>query len=297
MNRLGMGEDDEIAHPWLTRAIANAQKKVEGHNFQIRKNLLEFDDVMNQQRTTVYNRRRDILANASNKDMVLDMIDQVVTDVIETAVPDKIDENFDSKMMEDLVRARFNMPFSFSDVSKDAHTQDELGGLLYDRVNKYYDEREAQNGSEMMRRVETIILLQTLDQLWKDNLLSMDHLKEGIGLRGYGQKDPLLEYKKEGFKLFKEMMSQFVNDSVEKLFRVQVTTQDSLNRVASEQKQSAPVRISHNEVSAFAASAPAEARGDSGKKVETVKHDVPKVGRNDLCPCGSGKKYKKCHGV
>ena len=297
MERMGMGEDDEIEHPWLSRAIANAQKKVEGHNFQIRKNLLEFDDVMNQQRTTVYNRRREILTNESNKDMIFDMIDQMLTEVIDLTVPEKIDENFNAKPFEDAVRARFNMQFSYSDVPKNFVTQEEVGGFLYDKVVAYYDEREKKNGAELMRRIETIILLQTLDQLWKDNLLSMDHLKEGIGLRGYGQKDPLLEYKKEGFLLFKNMMNQFVADVVDKIFRVQVTAEESVERAAEANRMRQPVRMAREEVSAFAANAPAESRGDVGRKVETVKREYPKVGRNDPCPCGSGKKYKKCHGV
>ena len=273
---------------------------MEGHNFQIRKSLLEFDDVMNQQRTTVYGRRRDILTNESNKDMVFDMIDQIVTEVIEGNVPEKIEEGFDPKPFEEAIRARFNMPFYFSEVPADKRTQEEIGSYLYERVVAYYDEREGRNGTELMRRIETIILLQTLDQIWKDHLLSMDHLRDGIGLRGYGQKDPLLEYKKEGFLLFRNMMNQFVSDSVEKLFRVQVTSEDSVSRARqaqAAQQSRAPVSMNRDAVSAFASSAPAESRGDSGRKQETVRHDVPKAGRNDPCPCGSGRKYKKCCGA
>ncbi|MFH0799274.1 MAG: preprotein translocase subunit SecA [Pseudomonadota bacterium] len=297
MERMGMQEHEEIQHPWLSRAIANAQRKVEGHNFQIRKNLIEFDDVMNQQRTTVYGRRRDILTNESNKDMILDMIDQTATEVIEANVPEKLVDDFESKPFEEAVRARFNMPFSFSEAPREMRSQEEIGRFLYDRVSAYYEEREQKNSAELMRRIETILLLQTLDGLWKDHLLSMDHLKEGIGLRGYGQKDPLLEYKKEGFLLFRTMMNQFVADVVEKIFRVQVSTEESVARAAEATRMRAPVKVSHNEVSAFAASAPEASRGDSDRHVETVKRDMPKVGRNDPCPCGSGKKYKKCHGT
>ena len=299
MERMGMQEHEEIQHPWLTRAIANAQRKVEGHNFQIRKSLLEFDDVMNQQRTTVYGRRREILSNESNKDMVLDMIDQIVTEVVEANVPEKLDADFDPKAFEEAVRVRFNMPFSFGEIPAQKRSQEEIGSFMYDRVVAYYEEREAKNGSDLMRRIETIILLQTLDQIWKDHLLSMDHLREGIGLRGYGQKDPLLEYKKEGFLLFRNMMNQFVTDSVEKLFRVQVSSEESVSRASQaqrEQQARAPMSLSRDQVSAFAASAPDEARGDSGRRQSTMKREAPKVGRNDPCPCGSGKKYKKCHG-
>jgi len=296
MDRLGMEEDDEIAHPWLTRAIANAQKKVEGHNFLIRKNLLEYDDVMNQQRATIYRRRREILAGQDTKDMILDMIDQVVTGIIEGDLPDRIDAEFDQKPLEEKIRGTFNMNYSLADVPQQARTVDGIGQFLYDRVVAYYDEREALNTGPIMRQVEKIILLQTLDALWKDHLLQMDHLKEGIGLRGYGQKDPLLEYKKEGYMLFRNMMGQFTTDVVQKVFRVQVTTEESVARAAAAGRARQPTQISHREVTAFAKEAPAEARGDFGAPVKTVQYAGPKVGRNDPCPCGSGKKYKKCCG-
>jgi preprotein translocase subunit SecA len=297
MNRLGMEEDEEIQHPWLSRAIANAQRKVEGHNFLIRKNLLEYDDVMNQQRRTVYDRRREILTQNDLKDLVLDMIDQSVTEIVEEFVPDRIDGEYDPKPLEEKVVSRFNMPFAFADVPEAERNPDGIGKYLYDRAVAHYDERGEANGSEIMRHVEKIILLQNLDQLWKDHLLQMDHLKEGIGLRGYGQRDPLLEYKREGFGLFRDMMNRFAVDVVEKVFRVQVTTEESLKKAeAAEQGTMAPTRISHGEVSAFAQNAPAEARGDHGAKVQTVKRTAQKVGRNDPCPCGSGKKYKKCCG-
>ncbi len=297
MERMGMGEEDEIEHPWLSRAIANAQRKVEGHNFQIRKNLLEFDDVMNQQRQTVYQRRREILTNPSSKDMVMDMIDQMVTEIIESCVPVKASGEFDASSLEERVRTVFNMPFSMSDLPAGIKTQEEIGSALYERVAAHYDEREKANTPEIMRRIETILLLQTLDQLWKDHLLSMDHLKEGIGLRGYGQKDPLLEYKKEGFLLFRNMMNQFVADTVNKLFRVQVTTQESVERAAQSSRPRQQVQTKHQEAAAFDAKAPDESRGDHGRRQETMRRDQPKVGRNDPCPCGSGKKYKKCHGA
>jgi len=297
METMGMEEDEEIQHPWLSRAIANAQKKVEGHNFLIRKNVLEYDDVMNQQRTTVYGRRRELLSNENNEDMILDMIDEVVTEVVDESVPPDIKGEFDPSLLEERVAMRLNMPFSFSDLSGDLRTQEEIGSALYDKVLEFYNRRVDENGQGVMRRIETIILLQTLDSLWKDHLLSMDHLKEGISLRGYGQKDPLLEYKKEGFLLFHKMMQRFTSDVAEKMFRVQVSSEESVERAAESNRSAIPTRISHGEVDAFAQSTPAEARGGSGRKQETVTRDAPKVGRNDPCPCGSGKKYKKCCGV
>jgi preprotein translocase subunit SecA len=296
MERLGMTEDEEITHPWLTRAIANAQKKVEGHNFLIRKNLLEYDDVMNQQRASIYRKRRDILAGKDTKDSVLDMIDQVVTQITEEELSERIDESFDCKPLEERIRSMFNTQFNFTDIPRELITQDGIGQHLYDRIVAYYDEREAVNTPAIMRQVEKIILLQTLDALWKDHLLQMDHLKEGIGLRGYGQKDPLLEYKKEGYILFRNVLDQFTTDVVQKVFRVQVTTEESVARAAASGRARQPMQISHREVTAFAKDAPAESRGDFGAPTKTVQYTGPKVGRNDPCPCGSGKKYKKCCG-
>jgi preprotein translocase subunit SecA len=184
-----------------------------------------------------------------------------------------------------------------SEIPEEKRTQQEIGTFLYDRVSAWYDEREKANGQEIMRRIETLLLLQTLDTIWKDHLLSMDHLREGIGLRGYGQKDPILEYKKEGFLLFRTMMNQFVADSVAKLFRVQVTAEESLDRTQAKREIQQPLQVQHAGTSAFDATAPEASRGDHGKKQQTVKREVPKVGRNDPCSCGSGKKYKKCHGA
>ncbi len=297
MSKIGMGENDEIQHPWLSRAIENAQRKVEGHNFMIRKSVLEFDDVMNQQRTTVYGRRRDILKGESNHDMVLDMIDEVITSIVENEIPVQIPTDFDASTLNEIVRARFNMPFDFSVHCQGLSDQEGVGQLLYDHVSQYYRQREQENSQSIMRRIETIILLQTLDSLWKDHLLSMDHLKEGIGLRAHGQKDPVLEYKKEGFLLFKNMMHRFSEEVVEKVFRVQVSTEESVERAQSKTQKSQPVQINHAQSNAFTnQTSHAASRGDHDRKQETVRRQVPKVGRNDLCPCGSNRKYKKCCG-
>ncbi|MFH1653122.1 MAG: preprotein translocase subunit SecA [Pseudomonadota bacterium] len=298
MDRIGMTEEDEIQHSLIARAIENAQKRVEGHNFQIRKNLLEYDDVMNQQRSTVYSRRREMLSSENNHSMVCDMIDQVVTMIVEETIPDKITEEFDSSEFEERVKQLFNIhDFSFAQLKPDLKSQEDVGKALYDRVTAYYNERTKVNGEDVMRQIENFILLHTLDGLWKDNLLQMDHLKEGIGLRGYGQKNPLLEYKKEGYMLFKEMMDNFVTETVGKLFRVQVTSEESIKKVEkSDQKEIKNISLSKSEVSAFKDSAPPEARGGRPLTQGTVKRDAPKVGRNDPCTCGSGKKFKKCCG-
>ena len=306
MERLGLEEDEPIEHPWLSRAIANAQKKVEAHNFSIRKNLLEYDDVMSLQRKTVYGRRRDILGAADTRDVALDMIDQTVTQLVDEGVPEKIDpESFDSKEFKDRIKQIFDFDFSVDSVPKQDWTQEGFGSRLYEQVVKLYEEKEKQYGRELFLQVERFLLLSTLDTLWKDHLLQMDHLREGIGLRGYAQKDPLLEYKREGFDLFRIMMDRFVMEVLEKLYRVRIQAEASAKVELPLQRQMpkvAALQMRHGGVSAFGGTAsplasgpPAAARGDYGV-AKTVKHEGPRVGRNDPCPCGSGKKYKKCHG-
>ncbi|MBI4211628.1 MAG: SEC-C domain-containing protein, partial [Deltaproteobacteria bacterium] len=294
MERMGMREDEEIQHPLLSRAIANAQRKVEAHNFQIRKNLLEFDDVMNQQRATVYSRRREILAGENNRELVLDMIDQCVTEIVEENIPVSGNDPFDPASIEEPIRQRFNLPFSFGELPAGIKGQEAIGQILFERVVKYYEEREAQNDPEIMNKIARILMLQTLDQLWKDHLLQMDHLKEGIGLRGYAQKDPLLEYKKEGFLMFRNMMASFTIDVVEKLFRVQVTSSESVARAERIAKRMPAVEV-HPSAGAFASEEQARPRAKSA--TQPLPLEFSGVGRNDPCPCGSGKKYKKCHGA
>lgn len=321
MEMFGMKEDEVIEHPWLSRAIANAQKRVEDHNFSIRKNLLEYDDVMNQQRHTVYDLRREILASADLKEKVLDMIDQLVSEIVDKFVPDKVIlSTFESRPFEEKVHQQFG--FVPRDLLKDGLGGNEVGEALYNEVVKLYEKKELTFGAEVMRQVEKFLLLSNLDALWKDHLLSMDHLKEGIGLRGYGQRDPLLEYKKEGYGAFREMMARFAQDVVEKVMRVQLAREEKV-AVNLEQRPKRALQEGHAETSAFAARLPADA-GVAGaatagasnalqsagvmsasNRPEVVRGTVvhaAKVGRNDPCPCGAKKadgtpmKYKHCHG-
>ena len=300
MERLGLEEDEQIEHPWLSRAIANAQKKVEAHNFSIRKNLLEFDDVMNQQRQTIYKRRREILGAQDTKDFILDMIDERATQLVEQFVPQKADpESLDAKPFEEKVKEIFDVDFKIRALSKKDWNQDDIGKKLYETVVAAYEAKETQYGREVFQQIEKFLLLSTLDTLWKDHLLQMDHLREGIGLRGYGQKDPLLEYKKEGFGLFRIMMEQFTTDVLQKLFRVRIQQEriaQASPQVANLPFQRTPMQMAHQESQAFRASPPANS---SSASVQTSPkaQAFPKVGRNDPCPCGSGRKYKKCHGV
>ena len=302
MDRLGLKEDEPIEHPWLSRAIANAQKKVEAHNFSIRKNLLEYDDVMNQQRQTVYKRRREILGAQDTKDFALDMIDEKVTALIEECVPENVNpEDFDPKPLEERVREMFDFDFSAKSVAKQDWTQNGLGKKLYETTVQIYEAKEKQYSREIFAQIEKFLLLSTFDALWKDHLLQMDHLREGIGLRGYGQKDPLLEYKKEGFSLFKLMMEQFSTDVLQKLFRVRLAEErqaEPSQQIVNLPFQRTPMQMAHQEAGAFQRNPTQSPMATSAVGVQSAPpQNFPRVGRNDPCPCGSNKKYKKCHGA
>ncbi len=306
MDRLKMDENEPIYHPWITRAIENAQKKVEDHNFSIRKNVLEFDDVMNQQRKTVYALRKEILEGKDLKDKVLDLVDRVVDQVSQEYRPESSDGDYDLAPLVERAFQIFDLHLASDDLKNKDLTPDLVGEWLYNHAIDAYEARENRFGEALTRYIERVLMLQTLDALWKDHLLSMDHLREGVGLRGYAQEDPVVAYKREGYTMFEEMMQSFALDTLQKLFRVEVEEQKAapiappLPPVLSE---------THQEVSAFPealspqaapqASAPAPRRVASGAQASVtgaVQHVQPKVGRNDLCPCGSGKKYKKCHG-
>jgi preprotein translocase subunit SecA len=304
MEKLGMKDDEVIEHPWINRAVANAQKKVEEHNFSIRKNVIEYDDVMNQQRKIVYGKRREILAAGDTHEQLQELLDNAVAQVVDTLVPDRIQgDNFELNPFREKVLQFFDFRVA-DDFVGQGDTRDTIGQKLYDAVVAEYAKKETEYGREIMTQVERFIMLQTIDQLWKDHLLQMDHLKEGIGLRGYGQKDPLVEYKKEAFAAFQWMMAQFVADAIEKLSRVQIQRNDipQVEAVATPTVEShagvqtlggpAPTPAAHP-APVRAAANPFAAGAGSQKAVPKAVH----IGRNDACPCGSGKKYKKCCGA
>jgi preprotein translocase subunit SecA len=303
MERLGMEEGVPIEHRLITRAIRNAQEKVEAHNFDIRKHLLEYDDVLNKQREVVYARRREILASDDLKEDILEIAAGIAEGLVAThADADHAPEEWDWKALDDAVFAQFNLRLHLGDAERPALRVEGLQDLLVERVRQAYDQREQLFGAPVMRHLEKLIYLQTLDQLWKDHLLSMDHLKEGIGLRGYGQVNPLQAYQKEGYDLFEDMIRRIESDMIEKVMSVQLRTEAAGTRPAvavegagveaalpaelaameERQRQARRVTLSHG--------------AEPPEKVETVRRDADKVGRNDPCPCGSGKKYKKCHG-
>jgi preprotein translocase subunit SecA len=293
MERFGMEEGEPIEHRLVTRAIANAQSKVEAHNFDIRKHLLEYDDVMNKQREVVYAQRRDILGRDNLKaDVLVRMEDLAANVVAQYAGADQNSGEWDWNALRESVLKQFNLRLQFSEEDLENLAPEALEDGLIERVKANYEEKEAKFTPEILRRLEKVLMLQTLDGLWKDHLLNMDHLKEGISLRGYGQRNPLQEYQKEGFTLFEAMLVEVDQDVVEKLCTVQIADPRELQQVRDMEAQNRQRRQQQMVMSGGGA----PAADQQAKAKQTVRRDVDKVGRNDPCPCGSGKKYKKCHG-
>jgi preprotein translocase subunit SecA len=274
MGKLGMDEDIPIENRMVSKAIENAQKRVEAHNFDIRKHLLEYDDVMNKQRTEIYVFRRELLQGENLKDRIYSMMDEFVDEILSIYCPeDKHREEWDMKGLSDAVYGVFSIipHIPPADITS-------LKETLISEIRNAYEKKESEISSEMMRYLEKIILLQIVDSQWKDHLLAMDHLKEGIGLRGYGQRDPLAEYKKEAFEIFSEMTGRISTEVLRRLFKIQIQKQEDVRREERRQLQ-----MNYN-------------RGEGSSVAQTVRRGK-KVGRNDPCPCGSGKKFKKCCGV
>ena len=306
MDRLGMEEGEPIEAELVTRAIENAQGRVEGHNFDIRKHLLEYDDVINKQREVIYEQRRGFLAGENLKGQVLEIVEEMAEESVLNYTDKGIDPTeWDWKGLDDTVFRQFNMRLGLSEEQQEELTTEELHGLVRDRTLQHYEEREQAFTPPVMRYLEKVIMLQTMDSLWKDHLFAMDHLKEGIGLRGYGQKNPLQEYKKEAFALFDDLSRRMQEDVVEKLYSVQVARQEDVQRLEEGQSSHPPMQMHHTGPVALQQTATRPVHAQHGgpaappqaeKPVQAIR-DTPKVGRNDPCPCGSGKKYKKCHGA
>lgn len=296
MKRLGMKEGEAIEHPWVTRAIENAQRKVEGRNFDVRKQLLEYDDVANDQRTVVYEQRNELLDEGDISETITAIREDVINDVISEYVPPQsLAELWDLSNLEDRLRADFHIELPLQKwLDEDDHFHEEvLRERVLEALVTAYQEKEELVGAEVLRRFEKSIMLQSLDQYWKEHLAAMDHLRQGIHLRGYAQKDPKQEYKKEAFELFTEMLEALKLDVVTILSKVRVRTQDDVDAVDEQRKaaDSAPREFRHDE----SASA-TESEQDTGSTQGQPVRKGAKVGRNEPCPCGSGKKYKHCHG-
>jgi preprotein translocase subunit SecA len=286
MAKLGMEEDEPIEHKWVTGAIERAQKQVEGRNFETRKHLLEYDDVMNKQREAIYKLRRDVLEGREGREYVLKIASDVLDSLLETHCGEKLDpQDWDLTGLRTQFLSYFNI--NAGELRLEELGIDELRETLWKVIEHRYTDRESRHPEEVMRGFERAIMLHAVDLSWKDHLLALDHLKEGIGLRGYGQRDPLNEYKRESFELFESMKERIEDDILQKLFRYEPMTEEQVIEQRRRQERAAAPRIE--------LSAPPKVEGPQ-RSQPTVSKEA-KVGRNDPCPCGSGKKYKKCHGA
>jgi len=330
LERLGMEEGVPIESKLITRRIETAQKAVEGQHFESRKHLLEYDDVMNKQREAVYGLRRRLLEGMDQKDLILeDYVSAILAELIEQYCPPKAHaDDWNVKALKDAVFTRFGVDFLAEGVKADTLNRQELGDAIFEKLKERYDAKEKLIGPDAMRHHERMIMLSVIDQQWKDHLLSMDHLKEGIGLRGYGQHDPLVEYKKESFDMFEAMMQRFQEDTVRYLYLMQILERppdagaggppvgepsgqgpdagvpaqhgaDGNGRrpprmvsTSADELEEAFMRRKRRELEQARM-----AGGGEAPQVQQVVRGQEKVGRNDPCPCGSGKKYKKCHGA
>lgn len=302
MQKLGMQEGEEIQHPFVSKALETAQKRVEARNFEVRKHLLEFDDVMNRQREIIYGERDRVLKGANLRDHIFEMMEDVIEGLLLQFVNPDLRE--DEKRPEELIQSltqKFSAHFEsiLSETGTDAELLQEK---ILEIVKAHYEQREQNFGRDRMEFLERYIMLQIIDSKWKEHLHSLDNLREGIHLRAYGQRDPLVEYRREAFWLFDEMVENIKNDSIEFLFKVAVVREEKLTStlertpqqyVHPEAERIPTVPVSQQK-DVRAASALEE---ESEPAAKPVRRDEPKVGRNNPCPCGSGKKFKKCHGA
>ncbi|BCM73872.1 preprotein translocase subunit SecA [Aeromonas caviae] len=297
MKKLGMEEGEAIEHPWVTKAIENAQRKVEGRNFDIRKNLLEFDDVANDQRKVVYEQRNELLDTNDISETIHVIRDDVYGAIIDEYIPPQsLEEMWDVPGLEARLKSDFalDLPLQQWLAEDDKLYEEKLRERILDEATKLYAHKEELVGKEVLRNFEKAVMLQTLDGLWKEHLAAMDHLRQGIHLRGYAQKNPKQEYKRESFDLFTQMLETLKRDVVSILSRVQVQERDveAMEEQQRQQAEAAPRTYTH----ATAENQLADEDTGGAEGHTTFVRDEQKLGRNDPCPCGSGKKYKHCHG-
>jgi preprotein translocase subunit SecA len=268
-----MEEDTPIEHRLITKAIENAQTSVESHNFDIRKYLLEYDDVMNKQRETIYDMRKEIINDGDIKERVVEMVEGMIEGFVDEYAPEKVYlEEWDLASLKNRIYENFFFHIELGNLDFKSITKAGLLDMVKTSVFSVYEAKEKEFGAGTLRNIEQFIALNSLDNHWKEHLLSLDHLREGIGLRGYGQKDPLREYQRESFELFLDMLGRVNQDTVSKLFAIQPAGKEEI-------KQEGPVIFMNR-----------------GNEDDGPSKSKGKIGRNDPCPCGSGKKYKRCCG-
>ncbi len=326
MQKLGMEEGEAIEHPWVTKAIENAQRKVEGHNFDMRKNLLEYDDVANDQRKVIYESRNELMETEHMRDLIDDLREEIIPGVVAQYIPPgSLEEAWDLDALQTELKSMTNQDFDIKAwlVEEPNMPEEDFTTRILAELVEEYDNKEATAGAEGLRNFERYVALQALDDSWKEHLAGMDYLRQSVGLRGYAQKNPKQEYKKEAFELFTTMLGEYKSQVVTVLSKVQVRDAEQVEQAkaqaeAQAQASSPQVSYEHKEVASALADGPdddgsastgdaavaaaAAARGAVRQQAQAVaptqpiRRDMPKVGRNETCPCGSGKKYKNCHG-
>ncbi|MFI3246918.1 MAG: SEC-C metal-binding domain-containing protein, partial [Ferrimonas sp.] len=296
MKKLGMEHGEAIEHPWVNRAIENAQRKVEARNFDIRKQLLEYDDVANDQRQVVYTQRNELMDGDDIKETIIAVRGSVLNDVISQYIPPQsLEEMWDVAGLEERLAADFGVKLPLQqwlDSDDDLH-EETLRKRILAGWDEAYQAKEEQVGTEVLRQFEKVVMLQTLDNLWKEHLAAMDHLRQGIHLRGYAQKNPKQEYKRESFELFQEMLESLKFDVISLLSKVQVQAQSDVDEMEAKRRREEEALAVQR---AYQHQQAQEQLSESVPSAATQTREGPKVGRNDPCPCGSGKKYKQCHG-
>ncbi len=310
MQKMGMKEGEAIEHTWVSRAIENAQRKVESHNFDIRKHLLDFDDVANDQRRVIYTQRDELMESDDIKDAIEGMRDEVFESLFAQFIPPgSIDEQWDPEGLEKALDGDFGIRVPIVEWLETDDTLDEEGlrQKMLDQVEEHFEAKEKMTGDDVMRQFEKALMLKILDQQWKEHLASMDYLRKGIHLRGYAQKKPQQEYKREGYAMFTEMLDNMKHEVVKVLARVRIRSEEDVEAVDQQRRQERPMEFQHAAAAGLSAGAGGATTGQgqpgpggqpqgAAGKVDTFVRQGRKVGRNEPCPCGSGKKYKQCCG-
>ena len=295
MQKLGLEKGESIEHPWVSKAIENAQRKVEGHNFDIRKQLLQYDDVANDQRRVIYDQRNEIMEASNIADTIASIREDVVDQLIDVYIPrQSMEEQWDIGGLQAALEDEFDCKLQIKDLldKDDSLHEDGLRELILKSIVDDYAKKEILAGTEVLRHFEKSVMLQTLDSLWRDHLSAMDHLRQGIHLRGYAQKDPKQEYKREAFELFTALLDALKREVVMVVTKVQVRAEEDVQAVDEQRRIQQNMEFQHEDPSTFGQ----EEQGEAEDKSQPFKRPDKKVGRNDPCPCGSGKKFKQCHG-
>jgi len=294
MQKLGLEKGESIEHPWVSKAIENAQRKVEGHNFDIRKQLLAYDDVANDQRRVIYEQRNEIMESDDISSTVASIREDVVIGLINQYIPPQsMEEQWDIGALEVALDEEFSCQLGIKKLldEDDSVNEDSLHELIISNINEDYTKKEELAGAEVLRHFEKSVMMQTLDSLWRDHLGAMDHLRQGIHLRGYAQKDPKQEYKREAFEMFTDLLESLKSEVVKILTKVQVRAEEDVEAIDEQRRAQQEVEYKH-----AGANALAEPMAEEKEQAQPFKRADKKVGRNDPCPCGSGKKFKQCHG-